>query len=167
MNKTEKLSNGSHDLQDKPELRKTHPKIHNLSVNDEILFILTVPKPFYEGKSGYDSLKLRIPKGYEDTGCLVIPRKCREVFRNFFFRTFEDFKYEIASISDFLMLNRAYSFNIKGDFMQNSDWMENMANYEYFKENENKMVLIPKNWLNESKVYGAIESRKNAIEKGN
>jgi hypothetical protein len=166
MNKTEKLADGSYDLQDCTELRKNSPKIYGLSVNDEILFLLSVPKPFYEGKSGYKRLSTSIPKGYEDTGCLVIPRKNREMFRNFFFRTFEEFKYEISSLADFLKLNRAYSFDIKGNLMQSTDWAEKMVDFEYFHENENKLILIPKVWATECKVFKTIEARQNAIEEG-
>ena len=161
-----KLFNGTPDLRDSFELRKNYPKIHNLSINDEILFLCTNPKPIYEAKSGYNQLNLPIPAGYEDTGCLVIPRKNRKAFRDFLFLTFEEFKYEISSIADFLDLKRAYSFEVNGTLLQSSDWLDKMHNYEYFSENDKRLILIPKSWALEIKYCRMIKARENAIENG-
>ena len=161
-----KLADGTPDLRMTPCLRKDFPKIHSLSVNDEILFLCTSPKPVYEGRSGYNKIILNIPTGYEDTGCLVIPRNDRKRFRNFFLRTFDEFKYEISTISNFLELKRAYSFDLQGNYMQSSDWMDKMHDLEYFNQNDEKYILIPKTWALEIKFSNTIRLRESAIEKG-
>ena len=166
-NKMEKLTDGSPDYRDNHDLRRRFPKLHNLSVNDEILFICAPAKNFFAGRSGYEDLRLKyVPDGYEDTGCLLIPRKNRDVFRNFLLRTHDEFKFEIGTIQELKDCQRNYYWSLKGELLDIENWDKDMKNFEYFTDPNERYVLMPKNWLNEGKIYRIIQQRMSAVEKG-
>ena len=163
----EKMADGSNDYRDNHDLRRRFPKVHNLSINDEILFLCAPAKNFFAGKSGYDDLRLKfVPDGYEDTGCLLIPRKNRILFRNFFLRTFDEFKYEIGTIQELIDCQRNYYWSVDGKLYDNNAWVEIMSDLEYFVDNNEKYVLMPKSWINEGKTFRLVKQRMISIEKG-
>ena len=74
-------------------LRFRNPYAHGLSYDDEILFLI----------SKVSSVR-NIPFGYISTGCVVIPRKRRDIFRITMLNNFKSHDYVKAPLSKFMAL---------------------------------------------------------------
>ena len=81
------------DFTDDFNLRTRNPYAHNLSYDDEILYLI----------SKISSLK-RVPFGYITTGCMVVARKNRDLFRITMLNNFKSNDYVKAPMSKFLLL---------------------------------------------------------------
>ena len=92
------------DFADDYNLRFRNPYAHNLSYDDEILYLIS--------KVSLNRIQ-NIPFGYVTTGCQVIARKNRDLFRITMLNNFKSNDYVKAPLSKFISLGKYfYAFNL-------------------------------------------------------
>ena len=105
------------DLSDDFGLRHRHTEIYNLVNNDEILFLMTNVYTAHKWLVNSEDYSAKSTYGYGTTGATVISRGNRNMFRRYFLENYEEERFALTTLENFLKLGRRFVFNIGGEEM--------------------------------------------------
>jgi len=104
------------DLTDDFQLRFRNKKVHSMSHDDEIAFLITDTYSI----RGYDNDVAENwipPFGYGSTGAVAMARRNKEIFRKIFLATYQKSLYVKTTLDRFLILQRRFVFNFRGQVL--------------------------------------------------